>query len=355
MARMYKWSNKKISGILSIVPANTVRFADEIDNYGFSKEKTSDLQKTIGLDERRIVAGGECASDLCLHGVRHLIDRGLLDQKDIGAIVFVSQTPDHFMPPTSSVLHGKLNCGRDVLCFDINQGCAGYLYGLMQAFMVLPSIDRKVLLLNGDTLSRRACRFDRNIYPLIGDAGSVTVVENSNDDSEIYMNMQTDGTRSDWLMIPAGASREPSTDKTREIKVLPDGNRRSDEDFYMNGSGVFTFTQTDVPATIKDLFDQVGMGMDEIDYYMFHQPNRFMLRKLAKKMGVPEEKMPNNIVEKFGNSSSVSTPVNICFNIGNLLLEKRLRLCLAGFGVGLSWGTMIMPVGPLQFCSLIEK
>ena len=173
--------------------------------------------------------------------------------------------------------------------------------------------------------------------------------------NEIFLNLRTDGSRSDWLIIPAGAFRMPSTEQTREVKTLPDGNRRSDEDFHMNGAGVFTFTQTDVPVAIKELFEFASVPIDEIEYFMFHQPNRFMLQKLANKLRVPQEKIPSNIVEKFGNSSSASIPVTICHNASQFLLEKTLRICMAGFGVGLSWGVMIMNVGPMEFCELIEK
>jgi 3-oxoacyl-[acyl-carrier-protein] synthase-3 len=351
-----KFRNKKITGILSVVPKHCVKFLDEIENYGFSREKSLRLQETIGLNERRIVTDNDCASDLCLFGLEHLLDNGLLKKEDIGALIFVSQTPDHFMPPTSCILHGKLELGREVLCFDINQGCTGYLYGLLQAFLLLESADfGKAVLLNGDTLSRCACPQDRNIYPLIGDAGTVTVLENANEDNEIVMDLKMDGSRSDWLIVPAGAFRTPSTQETREIKVLPDGNKRSLEDFYMNGAGVFTFTQTDVPATIAEFFKNASLSMEDIDYFMFHQPNRFMLEKLADKLSVPREKMPNNLVEKYGNSSSASIPVTICHNISHLLLEKKLRICMSGFGVGLSWGILITNVGPLEFCHLLEK
>jgi len=349
-------TNKRISGILSVVPKNRVRFLDEIENYGFSREKSLKLQETIGLDERRIVSGDACGSDLCEFGLRYLFERGLLSPDEIGAIVLVTQTPDHFMPPTSTILHGKLGLGREVLCFDINHGCTGYLYGLLQAFMLLQLSDvGKVVLLNADTLSRRCSPRDRNVYPLIGDAGTVTVVENTDDDSKIFLNLRTDGSRFDWLIIPAGAFRMPSTEETRRIRVLPDGNRRSDEDYHMNGAGVFTFTQTDVAAGIKQVFEYASMETGDIDYFMFHQPNRFMLTKLAKKLGVPVEKMPNNIVEKFGNSSSACIPVAICHNISRLLLRQKLRICMSGFGVGLTWGALIMDVGPLEFCELIER
>ena len=123
----------------------------------------------------------------------------------------------------------------------------------------------------------------------------------------------------------------------------------------MNGTGIFTFTQTDVPISIKDFFQFSSMDMDDVDYFMFHQPNRFMLEKLAKKLDIPKEKMPSNIVEKYGNSSSASIPVTICHNISSILLKKKLKICMSGFGVGLSWGTLTMNLGPLKFCELIEK
>jgi 3-oxoacyl-[acyl-carrier-protein] synthase-3 len=352
----FKFQNKKITGILSVIPKHCVKFFDEIKNYGLSREKAIKMQRDIGLNERRIVSGNECASDLCLYGLEYLINHGKLKKEEIGALIFISQTPDHFMPPTPSILHGKLNLRREVLCFDINQGCTGYLYGLLQAFLLLGLGDiGKVILLNGDTLSRCSYPKDRNIYPLIGDAGAVTIVENTQDSNEIFLNLRTDGSRSSWLIIPAGAFRNPSSEQTRKIKTLSDGNQRSDEHFYMNGAGIFSFTQTDVPPTIKELFQFANLEMSHIDYFIFHQPNRFMLQKLANKLGIAHEKMPNNIVEKFGNSSSVTIPVAICHNISEILLMQRAKICMSGFGIGLSWGALIMDLGPLRFCELIEK
>lgn len=351
-----KFLDKKISGILSVVPKNRVKFMDELDNYGFTKEKMLNLKKVMGFDERRIVEENECTSDLCLYGLQYLLEKGLLRKNDIGAIILVTQSPDHLMPPTSTILHGKLGLGHEVLCFDINQGCTGYLYGLFQAFMLLqqPSIG-KVILLNGDTLSRSTCPNDRNAYPLVGDAASISIIENTEEPNEIYINFKTDGSRSDWIVIPAGGFRMPSTEETRKIKSLPDGNKRSAEHIHMNGPGVFTFTQTEVPASIKEFFETVPISIEEIDYFMFHQPNRFILEKLAQKLGVPEEKMPSNIVEIYGNSSSATIPLAICHNIRHLLSKEKFQVCMSGFGVGLSWGTMVMILGPLEFCDIIEK
>ena len=350
------FNHKTISGILSVVPKHCVRFEDEIGNYGFSKEKSINLKEVMGFNERRIVQGDICGSDLVYFGLEHIFDQGWLKKDEIGALVLVTQTPDHFMPPTSCILHGRLGLPRDVLCFDINQGCTGFLYGLLQSYMLLDTpIDKKVVLCNCDTLSRRACPQDRNIYPLIGDAGTITVIENTEEDNEIRIDLRTDGTRSHWLIIPAGGFRKPSTDLTRRIQELPDGNKRSEDDLYMNGPGIFMFTQTDVPAAIKEFFRSSLTSFDEIDYFIFHQPNRFMLEKLAKKIDAPLEKVPMNIVEKYGNSSSATIPIAICHNISQKILQERQSICMAGFGVGLSWGTLTMKLGPLNFCEIIER
>jgi len=147
----------------------------------------------------------------------------------------------------------------------------------------------------------------------------------------------------------------PSDQQSRQIKVLPDGNRRSDDDFFMNGSGIFTFTQTDVPASLRKFFADGDIQVEGIDYFMFHQPNRFLLEKLARKLNLDFGKVPANIVEKYGNPSSASIPLTICHNVREKILHEKLRICMAGFGVGLSWGSLLTDVGPLSFCELLER
>ena len=146
----------------------------------------------------------------------------------------------------------------------------------------------------------------------------------------------------------------PSSEETRRIKVLPDGNRRSDDDFFMNGSGIFTFTQTDVPASIRKFFADEAIDPNEIDYFIFHQPNRFLLEKLARKLNLDLGKVPSNIVEKYGNPSSASIPLTVCHNVRERILKEKLRICMAGFGVGLTWGGLVLEAGPLKRCELLE-
>lgn len=349
------FKDKKISGILSVIPENEVKFDDEIENYNFAKKKSLKLKKLMGYDRHRIAKEGTCVSDLCIYGLDYLFDKGLLNKEEIDALILITQTPDYFIPPTSNIIQGKLGLKQDIMCVDINQGCAGYLIGLMQAFDLLEHESiRKVVLINSDILSKKISNKDRNMYPLIGDAAAITIVERNKVKSNIYANLKMDGSRSNALIIPAGGLKTPSTIETAQLEMDEDGNYRSKDNLKMDGQEVFNFVLVDVPPLIDSLLGFAGTTKDSVDYFMFHQPNKFMLKKLADKMKVSYEKMPNNIVENFGNSSGATIPVNITFNLGTKLLEKSYTTCLAGFGAGLTCSSMLLTIGGLDFCEIIE-
>ena len=189
---------------------------------------------------------------------------------------------------------------------------------------------------------------------MIGDAASITIVEKSNDDSTIYANLKMDGTGAFALNIPAGGFRMPSTPETSVMEQDEAGNFRCKDNLVMQGDDVFNFVQREVPPMIEHLMVQAGARKEDVDWYMFHHPNKFMLNKLADKLGVPREKMPANIVENFGNASGVTVPTCICFNLGNQLINETLSICIAGFGVGLTWSSIYMKMGNLLFSIIIE-
>jgi len=350
-----EFKNKRISGILTILPSREVKFEDEMDNYNFSRAKSLKLKLAMGYNKHRIVEEGTCASDLLVFGMNHLINNNLLNKDDIDALILVTQSPDYFMPPTSNIIQGKLGLKQDVICMDINQGCAGYILGLIQSFMLLdqPEI-HKVVLLNADVLSRKVSKRDRNSNPLIGDGASITVVERSSEECTIYGSIKMDGSHADALMIPAGAFKMPSSVETAEMKEDANGNFRSLDNLVMQGDDVFNFVQREVPPMIESLLERADVKKDDVDGFMFHQPNKFMLDKLADRIGVPREKMPSNIVANFGNSSGVTVPINIVFNVGEKLTHESKMLCLAGFGVGLTWGTLLINFSNLHFCESID-
>jgi 3-oxoacyl-[acyl-carrier-protein] synthase-3 len=348
------FSNRKISGILTVVPANERSFVDEMSNFNFPERRSLKLKEVMGYDKHRLVDGPVCVSDLTIFGLEYLFANRLLDRDEFDALIVVTQSPDYIMPATSSVIQGRLGLKQDMFCLDINQGCAGFLIGLMQGFLLLdqPSIQR-VVLVNADVLSRKVSTKDRNSYPLVGDAASITILERTDDATPIYMNLKMDGTRRDVLRIPAGGMRLPSSPETAVMAEDADGNLRSLDNLVMDGSAVFNFVQVEVPPMIDDLLQTAGKKMDDVDMFLFHQPNRFMLEKLADKMGVPYEKMPANIVEHYGNSSGVTIPLAIAHNLRHRVVGESINACLAGFGVGLTWASMLMRIGPMRFCEMI--
>ena len=350
-----EFRNRRIAGLLTVLPAHERSFVDEMSSFNFPVARSLKLKEVMGYDRHRLVKGPVCASDLAVHGLEHLFATGRVARDELDALVVVTQSPDFFMPPTSSVIQGRLGLKQDLFCLDLNQGCAGFLIGLMQGFLMLdqPAI-RKVALVNVDVLSRKVSTRDRNSYPLIGDAASVTILERSPDASPILANLKMDGTRAQALTIPAGGFRTPSSPETAVLEEDAEGNLRAKDHLRMDGSAVFNFVMVEVPPMIESLLAAAGTTTDAVDAFLFHQPNRFMLQKLADKMKVPHEKMPSNVVERFGNSSGVTIPLAIAFNLREKLVSASIRACLAGFGVGLTWSSMLLTLGPLGFCEMID-
>jgi 3-oxoacyl-[acyl-carrier-protein] synthase-3 len=351
----FKFRGKRISGMAVVLPARELSFLEEMKNFNFPEARSLKLKEVMGYNKRRVVEPGCCVSDLAVHGLQQMFDRGLLKKEEVDAILLVTQTADHFMPSTSSLIQGRLGLKQDMLCLDLNLACAGFVIGLMQAFMLLEQESvKKVVLINGDVLSRKASPKDRNIYPLIGDAVSITVIESDVNGGAIHANLRMDGTRAETLIIPAGGMRMPATAETAVLEDVGDNNLRAKDHVFMDGSAVFNFVQTEVPPMIESLLATAGTTVDQIDYFLCHQPNRFMLQKLADKMKIPYEKMPNNVVENFGNTGSATIPMVIALNFQERIQREKLRVCLAGFGGGLAWASMLMELGAMDFNTTIE-
>jgi 3-oxoacyl-[acyl-carrier-protein] synthase-3 len=350
-----KFTNKHITGILTILPANEVKFEEEMEMYNFSAAKSLKLKMAMGYNAKRVVEEGVCASDLCIHGLSYLFEKGKLHRDEIDALILVTQSADYIMPPTSNLIQGHFGLKHDMICLDINQGCAGYIIGLIQAYMLLEQESiHKVVLLNADVLSPKVSKRDRNSNPLIGDAASITIIEKSKSNGEIFGNIKMNGAGALVLNIPAGGAKLPTSSETGIMEEDANGNFRSKDNLVMKGDEVFNFVQTEVPPLINTLLATANVHKDAVDYYMFHQPNKFMLQKLADKIGIPREKMPSNVVEHFGNSSGVTIPVAITYNLGEKLETNNFRICMAGFGVGLTWASLLMDVGNLDFCEMIN-
>lgn len=349
-----KFRGKRITSMLGILPETVGLFDDEVENYSFPPKQTMRLKKIMGYDRHRLAKDTSTVSDFAVYGLRYMLENDWIKKEEIGAVITVTLCPDHFVPHISNIVHDKCGLATDVLCFDIAQGCCGFLVGLMQSFMLLEHMNKKVVLINGDVLSHKVSKQDRNDYPLIGDGATITVLENGGDD-EIYYEMHTDGSRGKALIIPAGAFRMPSNPETGIMVDQGDGNLRSLDNIAMDGSEVFNFVQIEVPPMLENAFKRENLTVNDFDWFLFHQPNRFMLQKLAEKAGLPQDKLPMNLVENFGNPSGASIPMTAILNCKESLINKDNKCCLSAFGSGLAWGVMFMNIGNLDHCDLIES
>jgi 3-oxoacyl-[acyl-carrier-protein] synthase-3 len=350
-----KFQGARIHGIQLVLPEREVNFDSEASEYDFSPQQSAKLKLVMGFDRRRVVADDVTCADLVVAGFESLSRDGLLDLKTLDALIVVTQTPDYPIPGTSYVVHGRTEMRSDMLCLDINQGCAGYVVGLMTAFSLLNKIGiRRVALVNADVVSRLVASGDRNSRPIIGDAASITILDATDDLGIIYGNIKVDGSGWDTLMVPAGGMKIRTTQKTGIPEVDANGNTRALDNLVMRGDAVFNFVMKEVPPMIKSLLDGSGTDLSQVDAFAFHQPNPFMLRKLAEKLGVPKEKMPMDLVRNFGNSSGVSIPAVLCTSFNASYFKQSRLMCLAGFGVGLTWGSLLMNMSNLSFVKVLE-
>lgn len=351
----FSFKNKKITGMALVIPKNERRFIDDMKQFNANENRSLKLAQIMGYDRHRIAPNDISASDMVEYGFNHLFNSKIIRKDDIDAIVYVTASPDHFLPPTSRIIHGRLGLKQETYCIDITQGCAAFEEGLIQSFLLLdqPSI-KKVALVTTDVLSHKVSVKDRNSYPLIGDAASITIVENSVNNNKVDAVILNDGSRSDALKIPAGGFRLPCSAETAIFHVDAEGNERSLDNLVMDGSAVFNFVMQDVPSMLFDLFKHSNISKDQIDWFLFHQPNRFMLQKLAEKLDVSTEKMPSNVVEKYGNSSGTTVPAVTVLTFEGKKIQNNQKVCFSGFGVGLTWSAIIMDFGMLDFCKTIE-
>lgn len=346
------YSNVGISALAGCVPKNV------IDNYKytqyFQEEDVRKVVDKIGVFERRFADEKTCSSDLCFAAAEKLFADNNIDRSEIDLLVFVSQTPDYRMPATSILLQNRLGLPHSTIAFDINLGCSGFIYGLsvVYAFMEKAGL-RKALLLDGETRSKVYSPKDRKSAFIFGDGGIAALIERDNRFGDSWFSMNSDGSRGDLIMIPGGGYRNPSSIETLQEKVVDEyGNIRNDEQGYMNGDDVFNFVISEIPKDIKRLFSEVGMDINSMDYYIFHQANNFINSYIAKKLKLDTERIPSTI-HKYGNTSSVSVPLTITDCLRGKLDGKK-QLMLSAFGVGMAWATAIIPFVDCNISEIVE-
>src|SRR4030042_1963209 len=329
-----KIKGPRIAAVATCVPDKKV---DNLkDTSEFSEEEVRKVVAMAGVHARRVAGDSVCSSDLCVAAAEVAIESLQWARESIDAIIMITQTPDYFLPQTSGLIHKRLKLSDKCAAFDMGLGCSGYTYGLWLASMILNSNGfRRILLLQGDTPSRYADNSDRSVSLLFGDAGSATALEADNKEHapDWFFGLHTDGEGYDYMIIEAGGFRDRFNSDKRNHCVR------------MQGANVFNFTIKRLPALIKDTLQGSGLDQDGIDYYIFHQSNKYIINYIANKLKLPEGKVPLTLKE-FGNTGGPSIPLTMTQGDLKRPQDRSLTMMLLGYGVGLSWGSALIAFGP---------
>lgn len=344
-------NNVSISGIAACVPKQVVN-TDDYAFFSSDAEKKLFIQ-TTGIKTHRKADHHICTSDLCFKSAEQLLKDLQWNVSDISILIFVSQSPDYFLPATSVLLQEKLNLPKTCMAFDINLGCSGYVYGLSVISSLLEKIPNgKALLLVGDKSTSSPNPKDKTTAPLFGDAGTATALENRS--GKMVFNLQSDGSGKNAIMIPGGATRNPYHQNSLVDEQIQNGIVRNECNLILDGAEVFNFSLREVKPNIDQLAEKYAISIPDIDYFVFHQANKLMMESIRKKMKIDSDKFPINI-DHFGNTSSASIPLTVVTELRSKLKIKSQKLIFSGFGVGFSWASVYLESNTNWVCpELIE-
>jgi 3-oxoacyl-[acyl-carrier-protein] synthase-3 len=310
--------------------------------------------RTVGINARRVAPPAICASDLCVAAAQHILEQLDLRPADVGLLVFVTQTPDYPLPGNSMLAQQRLGLPAATYLLDLNQGCAGYVYGLATLAALMSGVGaKKGLLLVGDTLTRILSPNDRSTIPIFSDAGSATVLERMPGAEPMYFNLGSDGKGADVIQVKGGGTRHPFGPDSLLMSEEERDVVRAPIHLAMRGMDVLHYSSLYVASNIKELLAFAGAEPDSPDYYVFHQANRVLNQSLVKRLGIAADKAPETLSE-YGNTSCATIPVTICRRLREALGQGPRKLLLSGFGAGFSWGSALLQVDSLLCPEVIE-
>ena len=344
---MANWTIKNVAlrGVTGTVPNHPVKTADF---PFFTKEEAETFDATVGIKNRFIATDDICASDLCFDAAERLIAGLRWEKESIDVLLFTSVTGDYKTPPTCGILQDRLGLPQTTFVLDLPMGCCGCIYSINVAGNLLSSGSAKrAILLIGDTASRMGSPYDKSRVPLFGDSGMAMALEYDKQADDIIIEFNTLGSGYQALMTPHGGYRHPVTPESFKYEDFGKGIIRAPKDALINGMDVFSFAITKPPISIRKMLEQQHLDKDnDVDYFLIHQANKLIVDRIVKKLKLPIEKVPYDLQE-FGNLGGSSIPMLMTCSIAEQLSTKPLTLLCSAFGLGLTWGTMLLQTQPI--------
>lgn len=326
-----------IKFVASYLPDNIVTnhmLSDEFPEWPVEK-----ILNKIGIRERHL-SGVETVTDMGIKAANALFESSSLKPNDVDYILLCTQSPDYILPTSACIVQSKIGVPSSAGALDFNQGCSGYVYGLSIAKgLITADIAQNVLLITSEAYSKHIHPEDKSNRAIFGDAATATWVSSGSGFEIEKFVLGTDGNGAENLIIKNGGSRFEKDGQGSYTDL--DGNLRRDDYLFMNGSEVFNFTLKAVPDLVNETLKKNNRELDEVNWFIFHQANAFMLQHLRKKIGIREERFPIQL-EFTGNTVSSTIPLVL----EKLINEKKIKngesVMLTGFGVGYSWGSVIL-------------
>ncbi len=303
----------------------------------WSVEKVS---QKVGVKARHLAADNETAGDMAENAARKLFDEYDISPSEIDFVMLCTQSPDYFLPSTACVLQDRLGIPTTSGAFDYNLGCSGCIYGIAVAKgLITAGIAKNVLLLTAETYNKYIHPSDKSNRSIFGDGAAACLISTEGFAEIGEFSLGTDGSGANNLIVKTGASRQKTA--TGIYREDEEGHVWYDDYLYMNGGNVFNFTLDVVPSMMKEILEKNDMEKNQIDYYVFHQANKFMLNTIRKICVLPKEKFYVNLTET-GNTISSTVFIGLKQNIDTGVIKSGMTVMITGFGVGLSWGGTIL-------------
>jgi 3-oxoacyl-[acyl-carrier-protein] synthase-3 len=340
------------AGFRTAVPAQRHSYAREPGI--FTQAEADKVVESTGIYERRVLPPHLCASDMCTAAAIDLLKSLDWDPASVEVLIFVSQDSDYNLPATACLIQNRLGLPTSCAALDINLGCSGFVYACWIASQMLSGASgTRALVLCGDTSTRHLMPEDRSTRPLFGDAGAAVALEKRPGAGPMHVVMGTDGRGAPNIVVRAGGRRNPLIPRAEPFTEEEHKTLYRDARLSLNGPEVFTFSLRAVPPLVKNTLAHAGVTEDQVDYYVMHQANKLMLEQIRRKIGVDADRFIVDLYN-FGNTSSASIPLAICSSMGERLSQGSAKVLLAGFGVGWSWASMLVDIGPIPAPAVIE-
>jgi 3-oxoacyl-[acyl-carrier-protein] synthase-3 len=313
----------KIKKICSFLPNNLVT-NDNIVEFMPTWTPSKIVQK-IGIEKRYVVDNDQTALDLAIEACNKI--KSFVDFDSVDGLVLCTQSPDYFLPTTSCILQDKIGLKTSTACFDFNLGCSGYIYGLaIVKGLITSGVMKNVLFVTSETYSKYINIEDGSNRALFGDGATVSFISGTDKESICEFSLGTDGSGYKNLIVENGGARN--------------SNSNLEPTLFMNGSQIFEFTNNTIPKLVTETLLVNQLTINQIDFFIFHQANKYMLEHLRLKLDIPQEKFLINM-EHSGNTVSNTIPIVLEKLIDDISFRNK-KIMLIGFGVGYSWGGTII-------------